>query len=70
MIADPLAVLEEGEVHFGFSSTFQDPDSGWSDVMLHDIDVLVARSPARLPSDVQKVEACATLPFLRISAQV
>ena len=55
MIADPLAVLDEGEVHLGFSSLFRDPKSGWTDNMLHDLDVLVARSPALLPSDVQKV---------------
>lgn len=55
MIADPLAILNEGEVHFGFSTVFTDPISGWSDSMLHDIDVLVARSPALLPSDIQKV---------------
>ena len=61
MIADPLAVLEEGEVHVGFSALFQDPKSGWSDVMLHDIDILVARSPALLPSDIQKVSTACSL---------
>lgn len=55
MIADPLAILEEGEIHLGFSSTFRDPRSHWEEVMLHDIDVLVARLPAVLPSDIQKV---------------
>ena len=55
MIADPLAILEEGEVHFGFSNLFHDAKSGWSDVMLHDLELLVARSPALLPSDIQKV---------------
>ena len=66
MIADPLAVLEEGEVHMGFSTIFRDSKSGFSDTMLHNIDVLVARSPAHLPSDIQKViplERC-TPPFL------
>ena len=57
MIADPLALLEENEVHIGFSSMFRDPKSGWSEIMLHDIDILVSRSPALLPSDVQKVSA-------------
>ncbi|KAL9609212.1 MAG: hypothetical protein Q9167_006010, partial [Letrouitia subvulpina] len=57
MIADPLAVLEEGQVHMGFSSVFNDRKSGWSDIMLHNIDILVARSPALLPSDIQKVRA-------------
>ncbi|KAL8961899.1 MAG: hypothetical protein Q9193_001615 [Seirophora villosa] len=51
MIADPLAVLEEGEVHFGFSTPLDD------ELMLHDIDLLVARLPAALPSDVRKVRA-------------
>ncbi|KAL8699502.1 MAG: hypothetical protein Q9224_001379, partial [Gallowayella concinna] len=51
MIADPLAVLEEGEVHIGFSTPFD------HELMLHDIDLLVARLPAALPSDIQKVRA-------------
>ncbi|KAL8909002.1 MAG: hypothetical protein Q9207_000453 [Kuettlingeria erythrocarpa] len=51
MIADPLAVLEEGEVHIGFSVPFD------YEPMLHDINLLVARLPAALPSDVQKVRA-------------
>ncbi|KAL8817310.1 MAG: hypothetical protein Q9223_003832 [Gallowayella weberi] len=51
MIADPLAVLEEGEVHIGFSTPFD------HEMMLHDIDLLVARLPAALPSDIQKVRA-------------
>ena len=55
MIADPLAILEENEVHLGFSSDFHDPISGFDLSMLHNVDVLVARLPAHLPSDVQKV---------------
>ena len=55
MIADPLALLEEGEVHIGFSNMFRDSKSEWSENMLHDMDILVARSPALLPSDIQKV---------------
>ncbi|KAL8973519.1 MAG: hypothetical protein Q9197_002229 [Variospora fuerteventurae] len=51
MIADPLGILEEGEVHFGFSTPLND------ELMLHDIDLLVARLPAALPSDVRKVHA-------------
>ena len=57
MIADPLAILEEDEVHIAFSSAFRDPKTGVDQTMLHDIDVLVARSPAHLPSDIQKVRA-------------
>ena len=55
MIADPLAILEEDEIHLGFSNMFKDPKDKWEEVMLHDIDVLVARLPASLPSDIQKV---------------
>ena len=55
MIADPLAILEENEVHIGFSGMFRDTKSEWSEVMLHNIDILVSRSPALLPSDIQKV---------------
>ena len=57
MIADPLALLEENEVHIGFSNLFQDLKSGWAETMIHDEDVLVARLPASLPSDIQKVHA-------------
>ena len=55
MIADPLAVLEEGEIHLGFSNIFRESKSGFNETMLHDVDVLVARLPAHLPSDIQKV---------------
>lgn len=55
MIADPLAQLEENEIHIGFSNLFRDPQSGWNETMLHNTDVLVARLPALLPSDIQKV---------------
>lgn len=57
MLADPLAVLEEDEVQLSFSHAFQDSKSGFDETMLHDLDVLVARLPAHLPSDVQKVRA-------------
>ena len=55
MIADPLAILEEDEIHLGFSSVFHDPKSGFDQLMLHNMDILVARLPAHLPSDIQKV---------------
>ena len=55
MIADPLATLEENEVHVGFSSAFYDDRSGFHDTILNGIDLLVARMPASLPSDIQKV---------------
>lgn len=57
MIADPLAILEPNEIQLCFSSTFRDPKSRWEDFMLNDIDVLVARLPAWLPSDIQKVSS-------------
>ena len=55
MIADPLGILEPNEIQLCFSSTFRDSKSRWEDVMLHDHDALVARLPAVLPSDIQKV---------------
>jgi hypothetical protein len=57
MVVDFWNILEENEVHVAFSSRFQDPQGKFSDVLLHDQDVLVARSPAHLVSDVQKVRA-------------
>ena len=55
MIADPLALLDEGEIQIRFSNVFRDTKSGFNDNVLHNIDVLVARLPAHLPSDIQKV---------------
>ncbi|MCJ1346686.1 hypothetical protein MMC31_004904, partial [Peltigera leucophlebia] len=69
IIADPLAILEEGEIHLDFSTTFRDPRSHWEEVMPHVIDVLVARLPAVLPSDIQKVRAVFK-PELRIYRDV
>ncbi|MCJ1313593.1 hypothetical protein MMC25_007272 [Agyrium rufum] len=57
MIADPLAVLEENEIHIGFSNAFVDLQSGFNNTLLNAIDVLVARLPAHLPSDIQRVKA-------------
>ncbi len=67
MVVDFLGVLEEGEVQVCFSSNFRvgpdgDPDENgddgsFDDIMLHDRDVLVARSPAHFTSDIQKVRA-------------
>ena len=45
------------KIHLGFSSNVRDPRSHWEEVMLHDIDVLVALLQALLPSDIQKVRA-------------
>lgn len=55
MVVDFWGVLEEGEIHVGFSTKFQ--QGGFSGTLLHDMDVLVARSPAHFISDIQKVRA-------------
>ncbi|KAJ2903833.1 hypothetical protein MKZ38_009309 [Zalerion maritima] len=57
MIADMWGVLKEGEVHVCFADVFQDEATHFSDTMLDDCDVLVSRSPAHLPSDVQRAKA-------------
>ncbi|KAM7200870.1 RNA dependent RNA polymerase domain containing protein [Naviculisporaceae sp. PSN 640] len=57
MVVDFWGVLEENEVHLGFSSKFRDETDDTSYTLLADCDVLVARSPAHFPSDVQKVKA-------------
>lgn len=56
MIVDFDGILEENEVHVGFSTAFE-ADETWSKTMLHGTDVLVARSPAHFISDIQKVKA-------------
>ncbi|KAL2187759.1 hypothetical protein L209DRAFT_683868 [Thermothelomyces heterothallicus CBS 203.75] len=57
MVADFWGILEENEVHVGFSSKFRDELDGVSYTLLADCDVLVARSPAHFVSDIQKVRA-------------
>ncbi|KAK3368687.1 RNA dependent RNA polymerase-domain-containing protein [Podospora didyma] len=57
MVIDFLGVLEENEVHVGFSNRFRDESNETSYTLLADCDVLVARSPAHFVSDVQKVKA-------------
>ncbi|KAJ5626669.1 hypothetical protein N7528_004096 [Penicillium herquei] len=56
-IADPYGVLEEDEVHFAFSSNWQDPDGNFQDSELMETDVLVGRLPAHVPSDIQRRRA-------------
>jgi hypothetical protein len=51
-IADPYGVLKEDEVQLAFSRPWD--KHGSYDTELDGIDILVARSPAHLPSDVQK----------------
>ncbi|AEO68606.1 uncharacterized protein THITE_2079458 [Thermothielavioides terrestris NRRL 8126] len=57
MVVDFWGVLEENEVHVGFSSKFRDDVDDTTYMLLTDCDVLVARSPAHFPSDIQKVRA-------------
>ncbi|KAK8122586.1 RNA-dependent RNA polymerase [Apiospora sp. TS-2023a] len=57
MVVDFWGLLNEGEIHLGFSSNFQDDESRFSETYLHGMDVLVARSPAHYTSDIQKVKA-------------
>ncbi|KAK4149366.1 RNA dependent RNA polymerase-domain-containing protein [Chaetomidium leptoderma] len=57
MVIDFWGVLEENEVHLGFSNKFRDESGDMSYTILADCDVLVARSPAHFVSDVQKVKA-------------
>ncbi|KAM0252534.1 hypothetical protein ACHAQJ_007666 [Trichoderma viride] len=53
MVADFSSTLKEGEVHLSFSTKFQ--AEGFSDTLLEHMDILVARAPAHLPSDIQRV---------------
>jgi hypothetical protein len=54
-IADPLGVLEPGEIHILFSQTLVDDAETF--IMLDNVDVLVSRHPTLRPSDIQKVRA-------------
>lgn len=56
MVADFTGLLEEGEIHLSFSAEF-DAGEQFCDTLLEGCDVLVARNPAHLPSDIQKVRA-------------
>lgn len=49
--------LEEDEVHIAFSDRFRADAGDWEGTMVHGVDVLVARSPAHFPSDIQRVKA-------------
>ncbi|KAK7535212.1 RNA dependent RNA polymerase-domain-containing protein, partial [Phyllosticta citribraziliensis] len=55
-VADPLGVLEPGEIHLCFSQSLTDDASGESIPFLRDRSVLVARNPALRRSDIQKVK--------------
>ncbi|EHY54951.1 hypothetical protein HRR83_005791 [Exophiala dermatitidis] len=54
---DPLGVLEEGQVFINFTSPVYDPVKGYHDTVLEGLDVLVARNPAYLASDMQLCQA-------------
>jgi hypothetical protein len=56
-IADPYGVLEADEVHFCFSKNWRDPKSQFDDNLLKEMDVLVGRLPAHVPSDIQRRRA-------------
>jgi len=56
-VADPIGCLKPGEIHLTFSESFVDQQSGFCDMMLHRIDLVVARQPALRGSDIQKVQA-------------
>lgn len=56
-IANPYGVLEEDEIHFGFSSQWRDPQGQFEDNLLDGMDVLVGRLPAHFPSDIQRRRA-------------
>lgn len=51
---DFTGTLKPGEVHFSFSDQFE--DGTLNETMLEDMEILVARSPAHFPSDIQKVK--------------
>ena len=56
-VADPLSILEPGEIHVYFSSSFVDDMTGETYPFLDNRELLVGRQPARRPSDMQKVRA-------------
>lgn len=59
-VADPTHTLKEGEVSLRFSKGILDPKTMRRSTVITG-DVLVARNPAHLPSDIQKV----SIPALR-----
>ena len=54
---DPSGVLAEDEVFLGFSKPIIDPKTGISESALDSMDVLLARNPAYLASDMQRRRA-------------
>uniref|UniRef100_A0A8H7TRK7 RNA-dependent RNA polymerase n=1 Tax=Bionectria ochroleuca TaxID=29856 RepID=A0A8H7TRK7_BIOOC len=62
IVVDFEGVLKPNQVHLSFSSNFE--VEGFSDTLLEERDILVARSPSHFPSDIQKVRVV-SLPHLR-----
>ncbi|KAI8932824.1 hypothetical protein NX059_010307 [Plenodomus lindquistii] len=58
-LADPMGVLEPGQVHINFSSPFVDEFTRQTYRHLDGLEVLVSRQPACRSSDIQKVRAVA-----------
>jgi hypothetical protein len=56
-IADPFGCLEPNEIHVGFSERWDDLENNFSENELNGVEVLVGRSPALLPSDIQRRKA-------------
>lgn len=56
-IADPFGCLEPNEIHVGFSERWNDLENDFSENELDGVEVLVGRSPALLPSDIQRRKA-------------
>ncbi|KAL1651490.1 hypothetical protein SLS61_005441 [Didymella pomorum] len=56
-VADPIGVLQPGEVHIQFSSSFVDEVTDEKYLNLKGHNLLVARQPAIRNSDIQKVRA-------------
>lgn len=54
MVVDFSSTLLEDEVQVSFSTKFQ--VEGFCDTLLEGMDILVARAPAHLPTDIQKVK--------------
>ncbi|RMZ79804.1 hypothetical protein DV738_g3248, partial [Chaetothyriales sp. CBS 135597] len=54
-VPDLCGVLEEGEIHLGFTVPWNDPVKGISGSFVTGCDGLVGRNPANLPSDIQRV---------------
>ncbi|KAI6783970.1 RNA-dependent RNA polymerase 1 [Emericellopsis cladophorae] len=55
MVLDFDGILAPDEIHLSFSTKFQAGD--FSDTNIEGVDVLVGRSPAHFPSDIQRVRA-------------